>query len=254
MKIKAVVIDDEKEAVKTIENISKKYCNYIEIQGFAHNIKDAVELIQLNQPDLVFLDIILEPTNEKGFELFSHFAKINFEVIFTTAHNDYAIKAIKYSALDYLLKPIDIEDFKNAVAKMIERKKITFNQQKIELLLEIIKSNSSDFSKIALPTRTGYDFVNVNDIIKCKADGSYTNIFFLDGSSMLVSKTLKEIDNLLPESKFFRIHKSVTINFHYIKKIDTTEGNNVILIDGSTEPLSLRNKPGFLEKLNNLKI
>ncbi|HBS89131.1 MAG TPA: DNA-binding response regulator [Bacteroidales bacterium] len=250
MKIKAIIIDDEPEGIRAITNISKKYCDSIEIVGSATNIDDAVNLIKMKQPDLVFLDIILEPTNESGFDLFSRFSNYDFEVIFTTAHNDFAIKAIKYSALDYLEKPISLDDFKEAISKMIKKKNLLLNQKKLELLLENIKSNTGDFSKIALPSMNGYDFINVNDIIKCKADGSYTNIYFLNGKEMFVSKSLKEIEELLPENKFFRIHKSVTINLNYISKYISKEGNMVQLIDGSIESIAIRNKQEFFAIVN----
>ena len=197
---------------------------------------------------MVFLDIQMQ--SETGFDLLAKVKPINFEVIFTTAHSNYAIKAFKFSAIDYLLKPIDIEDLKKAVEK-VERK-VNFNiSARLEQLVQNLKPSSGQNHKLALPTLDGLIFVKIEDIIYCEASSNYTQIFTFDGKKHVVSRTLKEYEELLADHDFFRIHNSFLINLNSIKKYVRGEGGYVIMSNDVSLDVSKRKKEAFLSKLGH---
>ena len=209
------------------------------------NIAEATEAVKLHAPDVVFLDIQLQ--RETGFDLLTKLKEINFEVIFTTAYTEYAIKAFKFSAIDYLLKPIDIEELKKAVARV--EKRVSNNiTGRLTQLVQNLKQGSSENYKIALPTLDGLVFVKINDILYCEASSNYTQIFTSE-EKYLVSKTLKEYDDLLSDHNFFRIHNSYLININSIKKYVKGDGGYVVLNNNTSLDVSKRKKEAFLNKI-----
>jgi two-component system LytT family response regulator len=247
--LRAVVVDDELDAVKFIESIISEYCPNLEVVGTAHSAREGVKLINEQKPDLVFLDV--EMPHGSGFDLLSYFPKKNFDVIFITAFNHYAIKAIKFSAVDYILKPININEFIEAVKKV----ESTRHQDKeknfsYEMLLENLKSSMP--SKLAIPTSDGMEYLNTTDIIRVEADRSYSWFYLKDGRKYLVSRNLKEYQELLSDRNFFRTHNSHLINLEYVKKYIRQEGGYIQMIDKSNVPISRSKKELFLEQMARL--
>jgi len=217
----------------------------VAVVGLCENIAEATEAVRLHAPDVVFLDIQLQ--RETGFDLLTKIKEINFEVIFTTAYTEYAIKAFKFSAIDYLLKPIDIEDLKKAVARV--EKRVSNNMTgRLSQLVQNLKQGSNENYKIALPTLDGLVFVKISDILYCEASSNYTQIFTTE-EKYLVSKTLKEYDDLLSDHNFFRIHNSYLININSIKKYVKGEGGYVVLNNDTSLDVSKRKKEAFLNKI-----
>lgn len=246
--IKTVVVDDEKKGRELLVNVLKNYCNGIEVVGQAENANEAYKVINRENPDLVFLDI--EMPNGTGFDLLKMFSKISFHVIFTTAYDHYAIKAIKYSALDYLLKPIDIDELQESVAKVHEHTSINPQNPNIEVLLSAL-NNVDKVKKIAIPDQEGVAIVEVKNIIRCQADSNYTLIFLKDGTKVVSTKTLKEYNNLLDEETFMRVHNSYLININHIKKYIKGDGGQVIMSDDSVVEVSRRRKSDLMEVLTH---
>jgi two-component system LytT family response regulator len=245
--ITALIIDDEQRARDLLKKTIEKYCPDVQIMGTGSSVDEAVNLIRTHNPDLVFLDI--EMPNGNGFTLFDKIKNIAFDVVFTTAYEEYAIKAFRISALDYLTKPIDYRDLQEAVNKLKNKKKIHLNEQRITLLLENISNRSNEFNKIALPINDGYAVIKISDIVYCEADGNYTNIFLLNGDRIVSSKILKLIEALLPIETFYRIHKSCVVNLNLIKNYNKKDGNIVIMQTGQILDVADRIKKEFLEKL-----
>lgn len=244
----SVIIDDERKSRETLQKIIERYFpNQISIVYMASNVQEGVTAINKYNPRLVFLDI--EMPGENGFKLFDHFTSYNFEVIFTTAYKQYAIDAIKYSALDYLLKPINYIDLKDVLKRLDEKKdKLTPNAQ-IETFLSNMNANSAEFNKIALPTMEGYELERVNNIVYCQAEENYTKIVTNRNEAILVAKTLKNIENLLPEKMFFRIHKSYLVNLNYIKSYSKVQGYKITLENGVKLDVATRRNDEFLRAL-----
>ena len=250
MTIKCLIVDDEQDACTALESLLTKYVGGIEVVGVANSVDEAVEQITRHQPDLVMLDI--EMPNGNGFTLFDRIKEINFEVIFATAYDQYAIKAIKYSAMDYLLKPFDLRELKQAIAKVDQRMARKINNNRIELLLENLRSPGTN-EKIALANHDGFVYVNLNQIVRITADGNYSDIYMADGIKHVVSKALGEIEDLFPKRNFFRIHRSYLVNTNYIKRYIKSEGQQVVMEDGSILDVSHRKKEEFLKFMKQLK-
>jgi two-component system LytT family response regulator len=245
--ITAIIIDDEQRSQDVLKKTIEKYCNDVKIVATGNCVDDAVDLIRNYNPDLVFLDI--EMPNGNGFTLFDKVKNIHFDVIFTTAYEEYAIKAFRVSALDYLTKPIDHRQLQDAVNRLKNKKKLQINEQRFALLLENISNRPDEFNKIALPTNEGYIMINTGDIVYCEADENYTIVYLLNGERMVVSKTLKLVEELLPQKTFYRIHRSFVANLNLIKEYSKENGNSVIMKTGKMLDVSERNKKAFLEIL-----
>jgi len=234
--IRTILIDDEKMAIESLEILLTEFCENIEIIGTANSIEDGISEIKSKNPDLVFLDI--EMPYGTGFDLLSHFKKINFQLIFVTAYNQYAIQAIKCNALDYILKPVDIDELKKAVKKVDLS---TRNNERIEELIENVK-NSKPLTKIALADDGGYTLVDIASIIRCEASVNYT-IFHIENSKTLtISKTLKDFEELLPRDKFVRVHQSHLVNLEKVHKYYKTDGGYLLMNDNSTVSISRRKR------------
>lgn len=249
MNLRTIIIDDEQDAVNFIKSIIEEYCPKLELVGTANSAKDGSKIIIEKTPDLVFLDV--EMPHGSGFDLLSNFPNNTFDVIFVTAFNHYAIKAIKFSAVDYILKPINISELIQAVDKVIDGK--TKNQNRGEnftTLLENVRSSLP--AKLAIPTSDGMEYLNTKEIIRVEADRSYSWFFLVDRRKILVSRNLKEYQELLSDRNFFRTHNSHLINLEYVKKYIRHEGGAVELTDGTQVPISRGKRDLFLLQMAKL--
>ncbi|RFS16113.1 LytTR family DNA-binding domain-containing protein [Emticicia sp. C21] len=248
---KAIIVDDENRSVETLSSIIYLFCSTeVEVIGTANSIQEAYQLIQEKSPDIVFLDV--EMPHGSGFDLLEKFTNPKFEVIFTTGFDHYAVTAIKFSALDYLLKPINIEELKQAIGKAKERIEKKNSQQNFDHLIQNLKNPRDKSNKIPLPILNGFQFVPVNNIIYCEADEDYTHIYLNDNTKITVSKSIKDFEDLLANYDFFRIHHSFLVNRDYIKRYTKGEGGTITTEQGTELPVSRRRKSEFLEWLSNI--
>ncbi|PSJ77932.1 DNA-binding response regulator [Sphingobacteriales bacterium UPWRP_1] len=243
-KITAVIVDDEETGRKTLLNLLNEYCPEVEVVAMADSAASGFTAIRQCHPELVFLDVRM-PAADEGFQLLESLDDLDFSVIFTTSYNEYAIRAIKFSALDYLLKPIDILELQKAVARYA-RKRGRSDRQAIHHLTNA--ANAGPLKKLGLPAADEVTFVNIDDIVRCEADSNCTVFYLTNRQKILVTKTLKYYDNLLEDTGFYRIHDSHLINLRHIKKY-LKEGV-ALMSDGSQVYVSARKKKGFLDKLN----
>jgi two-component system LytT family response regulator len=221
----------------------------LQIVGEANNVKDGVEKIKTLKPDLVFLDVSMP--DGTGFDLLEQVQGQKFDLIFATASDQHAIKAIKYSACDYLLKPIDIDELKIAIDKVLEKKSGSPNMDNLNFLIQQLKKADDNFQKITLPTGNAYEIVAIKDIIRCEADASYTTFYLLDKRKIMVSFGLKHYEELLPSNEFIRVHHQHLINMNHVVRYLKEDGGYAVMVDGSKIELSRRKKDHFLEKLGN---
>jgi two-component system, LytTR family, response regulator len=249
-KIKAVIIDDEKNSREVLHNMLNKYCTDIAVIGDATGCDEGVELIRRLKPDLVFLDI--QMPDGSGFNLLEEIEKPDFDVIFVTAFDQYAIKAIKYSALDYLLKPVNPQDLIQSVERYREKSYTGQINKRLEVLMQNVGSGSSKPRKIILSTAEGYHVVNPDDIIRCQSDSYYTNFYFTDGKRVIVSKTLKEYEEMLTDFGFVRCHKSHLVNVKYIKSYLRADGGFIMMTEGTEIPVSRRKRDYIVNIISNL--
>lgn len=238
--MRAIIIDDEKANIENLRALLQKHCPMVEVIAAAGDVKTAAQLIGLHQPDILFLDIQLK--NETGFDLLKQLPFNNFEVIFVTAFDHYGIQAIKYAALDYLLKPVDIDELAWAVTKAAVKVRGKQNDQRLELLLSNLKRDDSAPLKIALPQQKEIRYVLVSNIIRCEADNAYTFFFLTNGDKILISKSLKEYADLLQYNGFLRTHQSHLVNVKFISSWLKEDGGMLLLDDGFKVPVSKPNR------------
>ncbi|MEE4196963.1 MAG: LytTR family DNA-binding domain-containing protein [Bacteroidales bacterium] len=247
-----IIIDDEKNAREALEKIIQRYfSSQLQIVFIADSVKEGVFAINKYRPELVFLDI--EMPEENGFKLFDYFDIYNFEVIFTTAYKQYAIDAIKFAALDYLLKPINYIDLRDVLTRLEKKQNKSPNTAQIEAFLSNLNHDPGNFNKIALPTLDGFQMEKVNNIVYCQAEESYTKIFTNRNEAILVARNLKNIEEMLPEELFFRIHKSHLVNMNYIKSYSKTDGYKIKLDNGIELDVATRRNDEFLKALTKDK-
>src|SRR5690554_2317889 len=238
--MRAILIDDEKSNLENLQTLLEKHCPQITIVATAQNVSDSVNAIEKYLPDLVFLDI--QMGKQTGFDVLKLLPSRNFEVVFVTAYDQYGIQAVKFAALDYLLKPIDIEELMSAVNKA-ERKLATQMQtSQLDFLLQQLKKPEASVSKIALPMQSEIRYVPLPDIIRCEADSTYTHFFLSSGEKILVSKSLKEYADLLRPNGFLRTHQSHLVNPKYVKSWLKEDGGILLLLSGEKIPVSKPNK------------
>ena len=249
MKIKAVIIDDETNNIENLQLIIAQHCPDLQIEATADTVAGGIEIIQRHQPDLVFLDIQMQ--QESGFDLLTALPHIKFEVIFITAYDKYGTQAIKFSALDYLLKPIDIREFKLAVSKAENRIKEKQQNRNIENLLTYVKSGNRE-PKIALPTLKETVYVKITEIVRCEAENNYTTFHLRSGEQVLVCKTLKEFADLLKPHDFIRSHQSHLVNLHVIKSYLKEDGGTLLLENLQKVPISRQNREMVKLRLGDL--
>ncbi|MCX6153792.1 MAG: LytTR family DNA-binding domain-containing protein [Candidatus Kapabacteria bacterium] len=249
IKYKVIIIDDEKHGRDLLKKFIKEASDDFIIIGEADSVKSGIAIIEATEPDVVFLDI--ELFDRSGFEILEHFTEIKFSIIFATAYNYYAIKAIKFSALDYLLKPFDPEELALALDKVKEKhENIANGKSRISLAHTQIDKAKPD--KIALATDSGYVFIEVNDIVRCLAESNYTRFFLKNKTELLVCHTLKEYEELLEGLDFFRIHKSHLINMKFVQSYIKGKGGSVLMKDGTELDVSTRQKDLFLKQFAKL--
>ena len=243
--IKTIIIDDEEDARQMLQLLLKKYSS-IEIIGEAASVQEGITLIKESNPVLVFLDI--ELTDGTGFDLLNHFPEADFQIVFVTAYDEFAIKAFKYNAIDYLLKPIDPLELEKVIQKIQNGIQPNWAKQ-IDALLSTVKEKKVE--KILLGTSEGMHVIKLSEIIHIEAEGSYCNIFLINNDRLIVSKNMKELESLLDSKIFFRAHQSYIVNLNFVKKVLKDEGGLILLQDDSKVPISRRRKEDFLKELTS---
>ncbi len=249
MKIKAIIVDDDKRQQEILEKKILAHCPQIALAGMASNVPDGVKLIKEQKPQLVFLDVEMPPLT--GFDLLKTFSPVEFEVIFVTAFTDFAYKAFKVAAVDYLHKPFLDQELVIAVAKA-EEKIVQKAPNAIHHLLNNINNNTVDNVKIGLPTLSGITYVRVKDIMHIEGANEYCRFHFMDKPAEMISKKMGEIEEVLKEYNFYRIHKSHIVNLSYVKQYLRGEGGQVCLTDNTMLNVSKNSKEGFLAAMRNL--
>jgi two-component system, LytTR family, response regulator len=244
----AIIVDDEKHCREVMEHLLHKHCSDVKILANCSNGNEALVALEKESPDILFLDIEMPGMN--GFELLEKFNHPNFEIVFTTAYNEYAIKAIKHSALDYLLKPVDKDELIQTVQRAKEHKTLRASQR-VDSLLEMlnIKKKSKRF---AVPTMEGLIMVDSENILYCESDSAYCKIYFINNKSLVISKTLKEVEEVLQGTDFCRIHHSYLINMKCVQSYIRGEGGEVVLNNGLHLPVSRTRKQDFLSLLEKI--
>jgi two-component system LytT family response regulator len=246
-KIKAVIVDDEQNARETLRNIIGKYFDDITILGEADDVQAGVEMIEKQQPQVVFLDIQMPSGN--GFDLLMQLSEINFHVIFTTAFDNYAIRAFKFSAFDYLLKPIKIKDMRETIDRLkLEMDNAKSPHSRLKVLIDNYSNTDGKIKKLVIPSMEGFEVVKLEDIIRCEGERNYTRVIISESNNILVSRTLKEYEELLSDHGFFRIHQSSLINLHHVKKYLKGGGGRVEMTDGVELTVSRYRKEAFVKR------
>lgn len=250
--IKTIIVDDEINAREFLEKMLLRYFpNKFVVLDSCKNVDDAIIAIEKHNPELVFLDIQMPKKN--GFDLIKELNQINFDIIFTTAHSEFAIDAIKINALDYLLKPIDYIDLLGAVKRYEKKSAKVKDDNSLRLLLKNIDTGNTGYKNIAFPTESGYELIKINSILYCVADNNYCKIVCLDGSKTTLSKSLKYVEESLPTDVFQRIHKSYLVNLNYISRFNKTNDLLVELTNGENLPVSIRKKEAFINAILHKK-
>ena len=247
--IRSVIIDDEPHAAQVLQILLEKHCPEITVEAIFHAAKEAEKMVPAINPQLVFLDIEMPHMN--GFELLEKLATVNFQIIFTTSYDQYAIKAIRFSALDYLLKPVDPQELKAAVKKSAGLLSASTLPSQLDVLREKLRQPAALVNRIALPTMEGLEMVPVDTILYCTANSNYTSLVLKDKQKLLVSRTLKEIEEMLEDYPFLRIHHSCLVNLHEIKKYIRGEGGTLLMSDGVEVAVSRSRKDILLKKLQS---
>lgn len=243
--IKAILVDDEAHCNQSLMIELNEYCPEIEVVATFTSAEEALEGIRKLKPDVLFLDIEMPWMN--GFELLKRLDYLDFEVIFITAYDAYAIEAFRYCAIDYLLKPIQTGLLQDAIHKVVNKKSQIFNNERFSALMHNLAKDKKNY-KIVLPTSESLEVVSIDEIIRCKAENNYSFVFLKDGSHIFLAKSLKEIEQIIQSDQFFRVHQSHLVNTQYIRKYVRSEGGYLLLTDGSQVSVSKSNK----ERLINL--
>jgi len=239
--IRAILVDDEQECLNALAYDLRNYCPEVEIVDICKGGKLGIKSIHKHKPDMVFLDIDMPIIS--GFDLLEMIGQIDFSVVFTTAYDKYALKAFKISATDYLLKPIDKAELKKAIQKVETKKSIKSPNEQVIFLLDQLKALDDDnVKKIALPTFEGTEFINFKDIMYCEADGAYSNVYFVNGEKLYISKTLRYLEEALCDYHFFRSHKSYIVNTDFMKRYVKADGGYLLLDNGKQIKVSRSKK------------
>lgn len=245
--IKALIVDDEVNNRELVSNLLKSFCTGVDVIGTAQSVETAYKAINELKPDLVFLDV--EMPDGTGFDLLKLFPKIDFKVIFITAHQEFAIEAFKFSALDYLLKPVSPANLVLAVNKATESISNDELTEKYQTLMNNVSESVKQKKKIVLKTMERIYSVDINDIVRMESDGNYTKVYLHDGKRIMVSKTMKEFDELLTDAGFVRVHHSHLINMNFLFCFEKGEGH-IVMKDNSIVPVSNRKRDQLMELIN----
>lgn len=248
MKLKAILVDDEEKALKSLQIKVKRFFPDISILATIQNPVEAVQIIEEQKPDLVFLDIEMPQLN--GFDVLQKFEKPNFEIIFVTAYSDYAIEAIQHCAIGYIVKPIDDSELKSAVENALKNRKLKTALEKNKTLIENLKNQQSTDSKIIIPSQKGLDFVKISDIIRCEGDAGYTKIIIQDAKTILSSYSIGKFVKMLTNKNFTLIHRSHLVNLKYVSGY-LNEGY-ITMENGDRLPISKTNRSEFIEKMSEV--
>lgn len=243
--LKSIIIDDEQHCIDTLKWQLETYCPKVSLLAVFSNPKDGLAFIQANELDLLFIDVEMPEMN--GFELLSQVEQPGFDIIFTTAYNKFAVQAIKISALDYLVKPIDEDELVEAIQKALN-KKASDQTNAIELLLKQINQKSLS-DRIYLPTMNGLEFVDTNQVLRCESDSNYTTVFIDGQKPITVSKTLKEVEEMLSIDQFFRVHNSHIVNLKFVSKYVKGDGGHLVMLNQEIIPVSRSKKQELLDFL-----
>lgn len=244
--LQSIIVDDERHGIESLSQILRTVCPEVTIVGTAQTLAQAEQLLQEQEPDLVFLDVQIG--TQTVFQLLNRLEQINFEIIFVSAH-DHALTAIKFMAIDYLLKPINIDALQEAVSRAAFNKKNRNFYDHAKELVVSLQSNSAEDSKIAVPTQDGYEFIFARDILYCVADRSYTTLRLQNDRQIVASQILKHYEELLADFRFIRIHNSYLVNVRYIKSISRTDGGYVVMEDDQRIPVSKSRKERLMTEL-----
>jgi two-component system LytT family response regulator len=248
MKYKALIVEDEELNRNFLKNLLQEFCPNIEVTGAAMNVEEAVSFIKEQAPQIVFMDIELQTAT--GFDVLQQVQDPQFEVIFTTAYDHYAIRAIKFSAIDYLLKPINFEELQQAVSKAIESLQVKEKDNRLELLLQNVRKQTGEDFSISLATSDSVEFVPLSQIIRLEAKGPYTTFFMKNGNHLMVCKNLKEYELLLTAHGFFRLHNSYMVNMKEVKKMVKADGGYAVMNDDAMIAISPKKKDEFLNLMS----
>ncbi|HVU96483.1 MAG TPA: LytTR family DNA-binding domain-containing protein [Puia sp.] len=245
--IRTILVDDEIDSIRVLSRLLETFCPKVSIVGTANGVDTAADIIRETRPDLVLLDIEMSQGN--AFDLLNRLMPLEFQVIFVTAFDSYAIRAFKYSAVDYLLKPVDIDDLRSAIDRVREKPQTNDLVEQMRILLSNVGMLQVSHQKMAIPTITGLNFVPVQDILRFEAKGSYTVIYLSNGETVMATRTLREYEDLLPENVFCRIHSSHIINLSRIEKYQKGRGGVVLMEDGTTIEVAARRRDEFMRRL-----
>lgn len=246
--MKILIIDDEEEQRNLTKLFLSNYCPMVEVIGEANSVQTGIAAIKASSPNLILLDIDLG--DGTGFDLIQKISPLTFQIIFITAHNDFAIKAFKYSALDYLLKPLDPEELQLAIQKAVQQ----YSQDKQKLQLSVLFNhiqNEDSLKKMVLKDSDNIYIVEIANIIRLEADKNYTIFYLADKQKLVISKTMKEFEHLLEKKGFFRCHQSHLVNLNFLSKIDKRDGGMLIMKDNSVVPLATRRKEELMQLLES---
>lgn len=244
--ITATIVDDEPDCCESLVMLLERWCPEVKVLDICYSAETAIQSIIEHKPQILFLDIEMPFMN--GFELLEKLADINFELIFTTSYDQYAIRAIRFSALDYLLKPIDREELQKAIQKAAQRNQHPLPQQ-LDMLLQKLKHPTIPVNKIAIPTVEGFQLLAVDLIIRCESQSNYTFLFLKDKRKIIASRTLKEMEEILEDYPFIRIHNSHVVNINEVEKYIKGEGGYLIMSDGSSINVSRSRKELLMKRL-----
>lgn len=241
--LKAILVDDELPSLQNLEHKIIEFCPDIKIIATAQKPENAIKLIEQIRPDVVFLDIEMPRMN--GFKMLEEIKEKNFDIVFTTAYNHYAIDAVRMSAFDYLVKPVSVNDLQNSVERLL-KSHTKQTPEKLDVLRQSLSDSRSQKDKITISTNDGVEFIEINQITRIESSSNYSKIYFKDGKSILVTRLLKDFEEILLPYRFFRIHNSHLINLNYIKKYVRGDGGQVIMQNNEIIDVSRRKKEEFL--------
>lgn len=245
--IKSIIIEDEPDNRLNLRVMLQNYCPHVEVIAEAENVETGIQMIRQHRPELVFLDV--EMPDGTGFDLLAKIGAFDFHVIFVTAYSQYAIKAIKFNALDYILKPIDISELGKAVDKAANNMDKSDSMNRIQNLLSNMQQRDLQSRRIPLASADSLRMVELSQIVRLQGENNYTRFFFTDKTSMLVSKTLKEYVEMLEPCDFMRVHQSHLVNLSYVQSFIKTDGGYLLMEDGSEVGVSRAKKQALLERL-----
>ena len=246
--LRAILVDDELSSLQNLQSKLVEFCPDVEVVATAQKPEDAILFIRQHKPDVIFLDIEMPRMN--GFRMLDELGELDFEIIFTTAYNHYAVDAIRISAFDYLMKPVAIKELQNALERLA-RYRQTHTRDKLDVLRQSLSPNKSQEEKIAIPTNEGLEFIPIKNILHIESSSNYSRIFLTDGKNILVTKLLKDFEDILEPYNFFRVHNSHLINLAYIKKYIRGEGGQVEMQNGDVIDVARRKKEEFIRLITS---